>query len=183
MGRFLPFYAPNSPKNKNKKKHEKPPWDIMIWHKYTTNYNQVMYRSWDVVCDRCNCYFSYWSTLCPFTPQQPKKLKFWKNEGNGLEISSLYIIEPKIMIRWCTVHEIWCVTDIIISHFDLFLPFYPPTAQKNKILKKWKKSVEISSFYICVPKIIIRWCTVPEIWCVADVITSNFRLFFALIPP
>ena len=23
-------------------------------------------------------------------------------------------------------------------------------------------------FYTCVPKIMIRWCTVPEIWCATD---------------
>ena len=28
--------------------------------------------------------------------------------------------------------------------------------------------MEISSFYMCVPKIMIRLFMVPEIWCVAD---------------
>ena len=42
------------------------------------------------------------------------------------------------------------------------------TAQRIKISKKWKKSLEISRFYTCVPKIIIRWCTVPEIWCARE---------------
>ena len=145
------------------------------------------------------------------------------------------------MIRWCTVPEIWCVTDVIgISHFGLFLHFYPPKSPKNrnfekmkkipgdiiilhmctinygqimhgswdmvhdrcnyfsfctifcpftcltaqiiKLLKKWKKSLEMSSFYICVPKIMIRWCMVPEICCVTDVIIFHFRSFFALLP-
>ena len=27
---------------------------------------------------------------------------------------------------------------------------------------------EISSFYICVPKIMIKWCMAPEIWCTTD---------------
>ena len=43
------------------------------------------------------------------------------------------------------------------------------------ISKKWKfqkkkrnKSLEISSFYACVPNIMNRWCTVPEIWCATD---------------
>ena len=31
-----------------------------------------------------------------------------------------------------------------------------------------KKYLEISSFYICVPQIIITSCTVPEIWCTTD---------------
>ena len=32
---------------------------------------------------------------------------------------------------------------------------------KSKRTKHW----EISLFYICVPKIMITWCTGPEIWC------------------
>ena len=64
-----------------------------------------------------------------------------------------------------------------------FCHFASLTARKIKILKKWKKTLEISSFYICVPKIMIRWCMVPEIWCVTDVIIFHFRLFFPLLPP
>ena len=38
-----------------------------------------------------------------------------------------------------------------------------------KILKNWKKQLDISSFYTCVSKIImITWCTVPEIRCAKD---------------
>ena len=49
-----------------------------------------------------------------------------------------------------------------------FLPFYPASSPKNQNFTKMKKKkhLEISSFYIYVPKIIIRWCTVPEICCV-----------------
>ena len=46
-----------------------------------------------------------------------------------------------------------------------------------------KKLLEISQFYICVLKIKIRCYTVPEIWCVTDVIDiSHFGLFFAFLP-
>ena len=41
------------------------------------------------------------------------------------------------------------------SFWAIFCPFTPLTAQKSKFWKKWKKSLEISSFYICVPKIMI----------------------------
>ena len=44
-----------------------------------------------------------------------------------------------------------------------------------------KKHLDIS-FYISVPKIMIICCTVPEIWCVTDVIIFHFGLFFALLP-
>ena len=62
----------------------------------------------------------------------------------------------KIMIICYTVPEIWHVTDVIIFHFGLFLPFYLPTAKKIKISNKIKKDLEMSSFYTCVPKLMIR---------------------------
>ena len=77
-----------------------------------------------------------------------------------LEISSLYTSVPKIMILCYTVHEIWRMTYVIvIFHFGLFFALLPPpplTAQKITIKKKRKNRLRISSFYICVPKIMIR---------------------------
>ena len=49
------------------------------------------------------------------------------------------------------------------SFWAIFCPFTPLTAQTIKILKKWKTNLEILSFYIYVPKIMTRWCMVPEI--------------------
>ena len=47
-----------------------------------------------------------------------------------------------------------------------------------------KNHQEILSFYTTVPKIRIICYTVPEIWCVTDVITIfHFGLFFALLTP
>ena len=43
----------------------------------------------------------------------------------------------------------------------------PLTAWKIKIFKKWEKYLEIS-FYTCVPKTMIRWCMVLEIWCTVN---------------
>ena len=70
-----------------------------------------------------------------------------------------------------------------------FCHFTPLTAPKNQNLnkmkkKKKKKSLDISLFYTNVQKLIIICFTVPEIWCVADVIAIfHFGLFFALLPP
>ena len=71
----------------------------------------MLYCSWDMVCDRCNCYFSFWAIFCPFIPLTAQKIKILKKWKNCLEISSFYICVPKIMIRWCMVTEIWCTTD------------------------------------------------------------------------
>ena len=64
-----------------------------------------------------------------------------------------------------------------------FCPFTPLATQKIKMLKKFKKHLKILSFYTSVvPKIMMIQCTVPEIWCVMDVIVIfHFGLFFALL--
>ena len=95
------------------------------------------------------------------------------------------------MITGYTVPEIWHVMNVIvICHFGLLFPFLPTTphptltARKMKIQKKKrKKSLEISSFYTCVPKLMIICYTIPEIWCVTDVIVVfHFGLLFSLLP-
>ena len=73
MGHFLPFYSSNSAKNQNFEKMKKKPADITILHICTKNYDQIIYGSWDKVCDRCNYHFSFWAIFCPFTPLTAKK--------------------------------------------------------------------------------------------------------------
>ena len=106
-----------------------------------------------MVRDRCNCYFSFWAIFCPFTPpsrpsptaQKIKILKKWKF---FLEISSFYICVPIIMIRWCMVPEIWCVTcNCYFSFWAIFYLFTPLTAQKINILKKLKKQQQTRRFH------------------------------------
>ena len=54
---------------------------------------------------------------------------------------------------------------------------------KNQNFEKWTTSLEISSFYTCVPKTTIIWGTVPEIQCDTDIIFCHLGPFFALSPP
>ena len=49
-----------------------------------------------------------------------------------------------------------------------FLPFYPPDSPKNQNLKKNEKNTWRYHHFTCVPKIMIRWHMVPEIWCAMD---------------
>ena len=136
--------------------------DIIILHNCTKYYDYRPYCSWDMVHDGCNCYFSFWAIFCPFAPVTSKKMKISKNWNKNLEISPLYTIAPKIMITCCTVPEIWHVTHVIfIFHFGLFFALFspttppPPKKKKIKISKTWKN-------------IMIRWFSVPEIWCTTD---------------
>ena len=59
-----------------------------------------------------------------------------------------------------------------------FWPFYPLT-QKIKILKKWKKLLEILSFYTCLPKVTKTWCMVLE----THSETHNFLSFCIIFSP
>ena len=90
---------------------KKKTWSYHNFIKCTKNHDHMLYCSWDMTCDRCNCYFSFWAIFCPFTPLTAQKIKILKKWKKCLEISSFYICVPKIMIRWCTVPETWYVTD------------------------------------------------------------------------
>ena len=52
LDRFLPFYPCNCLKNQNFEKMKKTSGDTIILHICTKNYDQMMYGSWDMVCDR-----------------------------------------------------------------------------------------------------------------------------------
>ena len=140
-------------------------------------------------CERCNCYFSFWAIFCPFTPPPPFPNCLINQNFEKMKKEP----EDIIILHICTknydqmMYSFWHMVRDGCNYFSfwaIFCHFIPLTAQKIKIKKKAKKQQEISSFYICVPKIMIGWCTVPEIWCVTDVIViSHFALFFALLLP
>ena len=98
------------------------------------------------------------------------KIKISKQWKKHLEISSFYTSVPKI------INRLYCSWDMTRSGcnfcFNLglyfsFLPLYSPKNKNFKKMKKNKKILEIL-FYTCVPKTMIRWCTVPEIWCATN---------------
>ena len=68
----------------------------------------------------------------------------------------------------------------------IFCPFTrdsPKNQNLRKTEKKKKKPGE-SSFYTSVPKIMTTCYSVPEIWCMTNVIvTFHFGLFLCLLPP
>ena len=122
--------------------------------------------------DRVFCHFgSFWVIFCHLTPLTTQKIKIlnqWKKKKKEKAPADIiYPIVPQVTVIWCMIPEIWSLTDRIFVILDYFLPFSPLTTQKIKILKK-KRSMELSSFHTFVPKIVIRWCMVLEIWCMTD---------------
>ena len=72
---FLPFYPTNNPKNQNFEKLKQVFKDIIILHKCTKNNDCMLYCSWNMVHNGCNCYFLFWSIFCPFTSLTTRKSK------------------------------------------------------------------------------------------------------------
>ena len=68
LGIFLPFYPLTAQKMKISRKMKKTPGDIITLHKCTKNYDYMLYCSWDMAHDGCNCCFSFWVIFCPFNP-------------------------------------------------------------------------------------------------------------------
>ena len=96
-----------------------------------------------------------------------------------------------IILHKCTRntdHMLYYSLDMVRNRFHcfsfwaIFYSFTSLTTQKIKLLKKWEEHLEISPFYNSVPKNMIICYTVPEIWCVTDVIIFHFGPFFALLP-
>ena len=116
-----------------------------------------MIDSWDTKCDRQN-FLSIWTIFCPFSTVTAWKitiLKNWKKRHDKLIILHICTINDNHIMydSWATK----CDRQKSLLFWTIFCPF-----------KIWEKRLEISLFYICVPKIMITWCTIPEMWCATD---------------
>ena len=110
--------------------------------------NDMIYSSWDIDQNLLKLVtLGYFLLFYLLKNQKNHNFEIWKNL---LEISSFYICVPKITIIWCTFPEIRNETDIIFVIWGHILPFYHCPLlmiQKSKFWKKWKKCLEIISFY------------------------------------
>ena len=112
----------------------------------------------------------------PINPENQNFEKMKKTPGETIILHKYTLnYSHMIYVSW----DINCNTDfffVILGHSLPFYPLFPLTAQKIK------KRLEISSFYLSVPKIMIIGYTVPEAWYMMDVIIIfHFGLFFALL--
>ena len=118
------------------------PADIIILQNCMKNHDHILYCSWDMVCDGCNSYFSFWAIFWPFT-----LLTCPKNEN----FKEMKIMPGDIIIlHKCTKshdHMVYCFWDMVhdgcncyFSYWAIFCPFTPLTAQKIKTSKKLRKA-------------------------------------------
>ena len=117
---------------------KKIPGDIIILHKYAKNHDHMLYCSWDMMCDRCNCYFTFWAIFCPFNPLSCPKNKIskkWKKTPGDIIILDKCTKNHDHMLyfSWDMAHD-GC--NCYFSFWAIFCPFTPITTQKIKISKK-----------------------------------------------
>ena len=159
------------------------PGAIIILHKSNKNHDYVLYCSWHKAHGGCNCSFSFWGICVLSLPEQPKKWKFQKNEKTTRDIIILKNCTKNYDYRLCCP-EMTCDGYNYFSLWAIFFAFTPLTTRNMKNSTKMRKTLEISSFYTSVPKIMIICYTVPEKWHMIHVIFNfHFGLFFALSPP
>ena len=101
---------------------KKTPGDIIILHKCTKNHDYMLHCSWDMVCDQCNCYFSFWATF-----YHPNILE------NQIRTKYHYHM---LYCSWDMAHDI---CNCYFSFVDYFCPFTLLTAQKSTFRKKKKE--------------------------------------------
>ena len=113
--------------------------DIIILHMDTKNHD-MLYCSWDMACDGCNFYISFWAIFCPFTQLTAQKIKIKKKRKKALKISSFYTCVPNIMIWWCTVPQMWFAKDEQMdgkSDIQIWVPHLKNKCNAPCILAGW----------------------------------------------
>ena len=178
LDHFLPFYPTNNPKNQNREKIKKTPGDIIL-QMCTINDNHMMYGSSDMEHTRQK-FLSFWTIFCPFTLLTTWKIKILKKGTPGDTIILHKGTKNHDQMLHCSWDRIRDGCGFYFSFWAIFWHFTPITTKKIKMKKKMKKKhLEISSFCTWVPRIMITWCTVPEIWCAMDGQTRQMEVTYS----
>ena len=168
LGHFLPFYPLKTPKIKILK-IEKICWR---YHHFTCVYQKP--QSYDVamvpeIWSATDRFFCHYGPFFAFLPQKDKILKKWKKHLKIIIILQMFTINNShIIYGFSDIEYNWQIFFVILDHFCTFTPL---KTKKIKILKNWKKHLEISSFHTSVPKI--------KIYCSLDMARIRFNCYFS----
>ena len=108
---LLPLYQPE--KLKFWKNENKIPGDIITLHKSTENHDHTLHFSWNTMHDRCNFWFSFWASFCPFTLplNNTKNLNFTKMKKIPGDFIILHLYNKNhdhmMYSFWDMVHNGW----------------------------------------------------------------------------
>ena len=153
-GPFFSLLPPYGPRKSEFWKMNNTPEDIITLQMCTVNDSHMMYGSWDMKCNEQN-FLSFWTVFCHFTPLTTQKIKIWKTEKKAWIYYHFTHVYHKLQSYDVEFLRYQASQTGFFCHLDNFLPIYPLKTQKIKILKYWKKHLEILSFYTSVPKIMI----------------------------
>ena len=123
---FLPFHPPSNPKNQNLKKKKKKKGQ--------------------------EHFLLFWPIFCPCAPLRTQikiKKKNEKSTGRYHHFTHVYHKWQSYDVWFLRYGVQWTEFFVILDHF---FPFTPITTQKIKTSTKWKKHLDISSFYTSVSK-------------------------------
>ena len=97
-----------------------------------------------MVCDECNCCFSFWAIFCPFTTLTAQKMKILKKKRKKKTPGDIIILrncstnhDHMLYCSWDMAHE---TCNYYFSFWAILCPFTRLTRQKNQNFKKMKKS-------------------------------------------
>ena len=142
-------------------------------------------QSYEVRFQRYRVSQTYFLSFFPFThpphpPNNPPNQDSEKMKKASGDVTILHICTKNHNhMRYSSWDTEW--DRQFLSFWAIFFPFNPLTTHLIKILKKWKNHLEMSSFYIYVPKITIIWCMLAEIWKATDIFFCHFGPFFTLL--
>ena len=110
---------------------------------------------------RIFCHF--WPFFALLPPNDPKNQNFetMKKIPGDIVLLHMCAINEDHMIY--VSRNVRCNWQHFLLFWAIFYSFTPLTTQKIKILKNWKKYLEILPFYTCAPQMKIIWCMAPEI--------------------
>ena len=145
----------------------------IILHNCTKNHDHMLYCSWDMVCVRCNCYFSFlgYFLLLPPDSQKNENLKKMKKIPGAIII--LYNCNKNhdhmLYSSWHMLYSSWdMVCDKCNSYFSFwaifcnFTPWQPEKwkAQKNeKIIWRYNHFTQLYQKSRSYPILFLRYGT------------------------
>ena len=156
------------------------PGDIIILHLCSKSLNDMIYSSWDIECERLilviiGHLLPFYVPPPPFSKNQKIKIpKKWKENCRRYHhFTHMYQKTQSLEVQFLRYGR-YRDRHNFLKTWAVFCLFTPPNNLEVKILKKWRKHQEISSFETCVPKTTIIWCMLPEIWSATDTFFCHF---------
>ena len=108
----------------------------------------------------------------------PQKLKLGKNANENWRYNGFTRMHHKSRScdEWFLKYKI--VKNKVFSHYGPFFALWPSQQPKKSKFWKNKETLEMLSFYTCIPQMTTIWCIFPEASSVTNIIFRHFWQFW-----